>query len=153
MKQVVKEDVIIHIITIDAILNLSELLIFELSVSGNKEVLQETKDMFSRLLEIAKKYQLVGLQVNTLLLQAQYEVIDGNLETAFNLIDHAEATAQDQGLTLLVEKVGNEKRNLEAEYEKWQDLIQRNTSLQERLKHLRIEEYLKDAQEIVHLRR
>ncbi|MFX0173254.1 MAG: hypothetical protein ACFE9L_15265 [Candidatus Hodarchaeota archaeon] len=148
-----EEDVIIHIITIDAILNLSELLIFELSVSGSEELLQEIKGMFSRLLEIAKKYQLVGLQVNTLLLQSQYEAIDGNLETAFNLIDHAKVTAQDQRLTLLVEKLGNEKRNLEAEYEKWQNLIQCNASLQERLEHLRIEEYLKDTQEIVRLRR
>ena len=76
---------------------------------------------------------------------ARFEIIEGNLQTASSLFERARKTAEEKGLGLLVDKVLVEKRQLEEELDKWQELIQRNAPLKERLEQARLEKYMKQA--------
>jgi hypothetical protein len=98
---------------------------------------------------LAQNQQSFSLIVKALLLQAKFEMIEGNLQKASKYLSQAEITAKEKDLGLIVKKVTTEKKNLENEFEKWQELIQRNVSIQERLERIRMEDYLKEIQKVV----
>ncbi len=58
-------------------------------------------------------------------------------------------TAEEKNLGLLVEQLVWEKRQLEEEYSKWQELIRQNTPVQERLEQARILDYIEEARKVV----
>lgn len=152
--QLISEDVIIiREITVLALLQQCELFIFELKTTGNEYVLFEVKTLTTRLLEIGKKQQSYSVQIEASILQAQYAILEGDLQQALSLFDQAKSIAETQNLFILLNKVTFEQQRLQTEFEKWQDLIQRHASFQERIEHLKIENYLKEAQKTLNFLR
>ncbi|MFX0208072.1 MAG: tetratricopeptide repeat protein [Candidatus Hodarchaeota archaeon] len=151
MQQVVDDKIINYYVTIDALLILIELCLFEVKSLGDKEAYQELKSLIIKLREITQKQKLSDLQINLLMFQAQFEAIDGNLQIALELLNQAKKIAEERNLGLLAKQVMAEQLQLEAEMEKWLDYIQRNVSLQERLEQAHIEHYIKGAQKLVNL--
>ncbi|MFX1512507.1 MAG: tetratricopeptide repeat protein [Promethearchaeota archaeon] len=147
LQQLVDQPVIVREWTVDAMIDLCDLITFELKTTGNEELLQEVKKLASRILEIAESQHSFSLHIESLSLQAKFAIIEGNLQTATDLLTQAETIATKQELHFLIEKVSTEKQQLEEEFEKWEQLIERNAPFQERLEYARMEEYIKEAQE------
>ncbi|MFX1513158.1 MAG: tetratricopeptide repeat protein [Promethearchaeota archaeon] len=145
LQKVTNEEDLIHTFTIDALFSLSDSLIFELKMMGDEEVLKQLQSLFVRLQKITMKYQFSELQVQTFIIQAQLEIIAGNLSTAMDLLDQASITAEKHELQLLVNKVSLEKRDLTDQLDKWETLIEENAPLKERLERARLEEYISKA--------
>ncbi|MFX0182020.1 MAG: tetratricopeptide repeat protein [Candidatus Hodarchaeota archaeon] len=154
-QQVVNEEKeIINVGTvIEALLHLCELLIYELHITGDEEVFKEVKTLLIKFLNITQAQKSVNLQVNALLLQAQLKAVEGNLQQTTELLTQARVTAEKYELHILGEKAEAEQNRLENEMMKWQELIQRNAPIQERLEHARVEHYIKDAQKMITLHR
>ncbi|MFX0094402.1 MAG: hypothetical protein ACFFBD_21880, partial [Candidatus Hodarchaeota archaeon] len=112
---------------------------------------EEAKALTERLYTQAQDQHSFSMVVEALLLRARFVTIDGDLQLALKYLDQARLTAEEKKLNLLRHKVDAEQKLFEVEFEKWQDLIQRNASLQERLEHARIEDYLKEVQKLVTL--
>ena len=55
--------------------------------------------------------------------------------------------------TEVVVSVMRERQSLQAQYETWQQLIQRNAPFHERMEHARIADYLKDVEKLVSIQR
>ncbi len=72
-------------------------------------------------------------------------MVEGDLTVATQLLDQAQMTAVDKGLTRLGEKVTTESQLLEAQHDNWQQLIQSNAPYTTRLKQARVEDYLTEA--------
>jgi tetratricopeptide (TPR) repeat protein len=138
---------------IEALLHLCELLIYELQITGDEEVFKEVKTLLTRFLDMAQAQKSVNLQVDALLLQAQLEAVEGNLQQTTELLARARTTAEKYELRILGEKAEAEQNQLENEMMKWQELLQRNAPLQERLEQARVEHYIKDAQKMITLHR
>jgi tetratricopeptide (TPR) repeat protein/predicted amidohydrolase len=149
LNQIVNEDVIWFEWTALATINYCDLLLFEVKSFGEPEVWTEAKTLIQQFSDKARDQQLFPMIVEALLLRAKFTTIEGDLQQALKYYDQAKLTATEKNLDLLAQKTAEERRNFEAEFEKWQELIQRNASLQERLKMAQIEDYIQDVLKIV----
>ncbi|MFX0116471.1 MAG: tetratricopeptide repeat protein [Candidatus Hodarchaeota archaeon] len=149
--EIVEEEIVNHQLTVMAMVNLCELLLDELKAYGEGQVLQEAKKLGEKLSTLAEKQSSFSLVVNALILQAKFAMVEGKLTEAANLFEKAKNTAEDKGLGLLAEKVLNETQQMEKEYDRWQNLIQRNAPFYERLEQARFQEHLNDALKLVRL--
>ncbi len=131
------------------LINLCELLLDELKAYGEVEVFEETKAILQKLYEQAQKEHSFSLEVNALILQAKFAMIEGNLIKSTRLLNQAGLTIEEKGLGGLAEKVSFENQRLEEQVDTWHYLIQTNASLQERLKQARLSEYIRTAAKLI----
>ncbi|MFX0170190.1 MAG: tetratricopeptide repeat protein [Candidatus Hodarchaeota archaeon] len=149
LKQIVNEENIWFEWTALAIINYCDLLLFEVKSFGDPEVWEEAKTLTQHFSTIVQDQKLYPLIVEAILLRAKFATIEGELQQARKYYDQAMLTAIEKNLDLLVQQIIEEKRAFEAEFEKWQELFQRNASLQERLRMAQIEDYIQDMLKIV----
>lgn len=81
------------------------------------------------------------------MLQAKFALVEGDLQQAQTFLNEAETIATELDKGLLVARVEAEKKQLVTDFEKWQDMIRRNATLQERIAKANLEEYLQKAQD------
>ncbi|MHA1968280.1 MAG: tetratricopeptide repeat protein [Candidatus Hodarchaeales archaeon] len=150
-KQVTEEKTIHFYLTEMAMVNLCELLLDELKAYGEVTVLQEAKTLVHNLYTTAQEQHSFSSAVNALILQAKFAMIEGNLTAGVQFLDQALLTAEENNLGLLSKKAAEEKQQLEAQFDTWRKYIQNNVSLQERLKHARVTEYLEEAKKMIRM--
>jgi tetratricopeptide (TPR) repeat protein len=154
LQRVVDAKLSFHRLTTIARLHLVELLLYEVKWLGNEETYRKVKSLTYKLGENANDQNLVDLRINTLIILAQFEVIEGNFLRAVELLDIAMEIAKENDLNLLVEKITEQQLQFEAELEKWEVLIQRNAPLKERLEQARFERYIEEVKAyIIHTHR
>ncbi|MHA2246404.1 MAG: tetratricopeptide repeat protein [Candidatus Hodarchaeales archaeon] len=139
-----------------AMLNLCELLLFELKsspdeITDENEVFQEVKDLLGSLVSLAEQQHSFPLLVNTLILQARFSLVEGNLTGAMDFLNKGKTTADEKKLVKLSEKVSVEIEILINQLDTWEALIQENIPLKERLVRTRLEEYISKASKIVNI--
>ncbi|MFW9990490.1 MAG: tetratricopeptide repeat protein [Candidatus Odinarchaeota archaeon] len=127
---------------------LCELLLLELKVSGEPEVLAEIKNHANELQILAQDQHSFLYSIHVLLLNARLAVIEGEFQQAIKYLDQATVTAEEKDMGTLLQTVIEERELLENEFKKWQELIQRNAPLQERLEAARLEKYIERAQKM-----
>lgn len=152
LQQLVEDGTANYMVTITAMLNLCELLLDELKAYGEATVLNEAKDLVDRLLSMATEQNSFSLAVNVIILQAKFALIEGDLISSAKLLDQARITAERQDLVSLVDKAIKEQQLLEEQLLNWQQLIQSNAPLQERIKQATIADYLKEALKLARMR-
>ncbi|MFX0170891.1 MAG: hypothetical protein ACFE9L_03125 [Candidatus Hodarchaeota archaeon] len=84
-----------------ATLNLCELLLFELKSSSDEiteesEIFQEIKNLLDNLASSALQQHSIPLLVNTLILQAKFALVEGDLTEAMDLLNRAKAAADEK---------------------------------------------------------
>jgi len=114
---------------------------------GYLKVWEEAKTLIQQLYLKAQDQKSFSMVVEALLLRAKCTTIEGELHQTQKYYNPARITAAEKNLGLLGHKVDAEQKSFEAEFDKMQDLIRRNTSIQERLEHVRMEEYIKRSSE------
>lgn len=148
-QEVADEEIIYFYWTQIAMANLCELLLDELKAYGELNVLQEASSLVDRLYSLAQDRHSFSLVVTSLILKAKLAMIEGDLTLAAKYLEQARATAEEKNIGRLAEKVAAEKRQLEAQFETWEQLIQRNAPFRERMEHARVADYLKDVEKLV----
>ncbi len=139
---ILEDDVLDHSITITALLNFIELLLEELKMSGDQELLDLIKTMIESLSEIAEHQNSFTLLAKTFLLQSQLALIDLDLVKARILLTQAEQIAEDKNLKHLAMKISNEHDVMLEQLSDWEDLINKNASLKDRLELTRFGELM-----------
>ncbi|MFX0092019.1 MAG: tetratricopeptide repeat protein [Candidatus Hodarchaeota archaeon] len=142
LEQIVQEEVLRFELTALAIIQLCELLLVEVKLYGEPDVWKEAKALINRLHRMAQDQHSVSMSVEALLLRAKVAVVDGNLPQALDCYEQARLMATEKNLIVLLANVDTEQKSFEAEFEMWQQLIQSNVSLQERVNHARIENHV-----------
>ncbi|MFX0093324.1 MAG: hypothetical protein ACFFBD_16330, partial [Candidatus Hodarchaeota archaeon] len=132
-----------------AMVHLCELLLVEVQSFGDLDVWDEAKTLIQQLYVQAQDHHSFSMVVDALLLRAKVAAIDGDLPQALEYYKQARLTAEEKGLGLRLQKVDIEQKRFEAEFEKWQSLIQRNASLQDRLAQAQLEDYILQVQKKV----
>jgi tetratricopeptide (TPR) repeat protein len=153
IQQIIDDESSMYVVTVEALLDQCELLLFEMKTSGDEELLQEVKQISVNLVEITQKNNFFSLLVNTRLLQAQCEMVDGNLQKAMDLLLKAQSTAKEHNLHQYIVRVDSERKHFEQELEKWRTIIRNNVALQERLDKSNLDNYVKDALKVVSFNR
>lgn len=119
--------------------NLFELLIQELSTSGDEEILDEIKEISQDLITIAKKQQSSSLLIETYILQSKMALLELDIETARQLLNTARKIAEEKELQRLAVMISREYDSLLSQMSRWTNLADRDVSLAERLELAELE--------------
>ena len=138
-----------HDIYTFAMLNLCEILIFEYKSTSDKEILKEILLLSQRLYKTGYEKNAYPTIVKALLLQGKLFLIDGDLKKVEDLLDEAKEIAEEKGLGNLLNVVVKEKKQVNAEIEKWNYLLSRNAPVQDRIKQAALDIYIRNALQIL----
>jgi tetratricopeptide (TPR) repeat protein len=148
-KDILDDQVIDQNITILSLLNLCELLILEMKISETpEELFREVNNLSKKMFDIARAQGSSLLTVMALILQTKLRLVEGEFEGANDLISTAKRIASEKKLGSLLVKVKTEQEMIQKELDKWDSLIQRKASLQERIEHAQIAGWLIEAKKI-----
>jgi tetratricopeptide (TPR) repeat protein len=150
LQSIIDGEIISYPLTILAMLNLCELLILEMKMSETaEELLQEVTQISTRLYEIANHQNSPLLRVMALILKTKLALVhSGDFEEASLLLSEAKQIAEKKKLGTLLTKVKIEQETVQAELDKWNDLIQRKASIKERVEQAQIAGWLGEAKKI-----
>ena len=131
LETVVDEDVTDHSLTVVAMMNLCDLLLFELSLTGEEEVLTKIQTLTYQLLDIAERYASHSLLVEIYLLQSRFALVELDIERAANLLTRAHTLAEEKGLDRLARMAAQDQESLQSQLNKWESIIKKNPARQD----------------------
>jgi tetratricopeptide (TPR) repeat protein len=131
-------------IVIESLLNLNELLLWELGQSEDESILGELNENVENLLEMAKKQNSYVLIAETLLLQSILALLDLNVEESKKKMSEALVIADQKGLNKLALKISNELDNLLDQLDMWDEFTKRLPTIAEKLEITHIEDKLNE---------
>jgi len=126
----------------DAIINLCELLVIELKLTGNQEVLKELNDIIEKLNKIAQEQDSFWLQAEIYWIKANLALLAWDINGAQKLLTEAQIIAEDKGFNHLARRVSHEFDKTLDQKELWEQLRENNASVIERLEVTRLDELL-----------
>ncbi|MBY9007484.1 MAG: tetratricopeptide repeat protein [Candidatus Lokiarchaeota archaeon] len=132
-EEISKENIIDHEITVEAMVNLCEVLIFELELTGDITILKEIEKLSDKILNIAQTQYLYNLLTETYILKAKISLIKLEIDEARMLLTKAQKIANEHDLNLLANKISNEHDSILANIDIWEERIAKNIPLQERI--------------------
>ncbi|NHJ04317.1 MAG: hypothetical protein EAX90_05810 [Candidatus Heimdallarchaeota archaeon] len=140
LTQVLEEEVINYEVFLVALINLSELYLIELQLTGDEEVLEELKKLMEKQLTLAKEQKSSSLLVETYFIQAQLALVELDIRKAQNLLNLSQLIAEEKGLKRLAMKISSEYDYYFEEETMWEEFTEEKPSISERLSHTRLEE-------------
>jgi len=115
-KQVAEEDIIDFELTVDAILNLIELLIEEFHHYRNDEIIAEVSDWLNSLVRLAQEKNSFFLLAESYLLQSRLSLIDLNVSESQRLLEKALDIAEKKDLRRLADIIIMEQQILAEQF-------------------------------------
>ena len=133
LKEFVNEEIINIESTVVALLNLCDLLLTELQMTGDSEILDELQQYISQLLEISEKIHSYIFMAETYLLQARLSLLTLNLKESKRHFTQARQIAEKWGFSQLSMKIAKEKEEFLKQMNKWEKLKETDAPLNERM--------------------
>ncbi|MFX1573280.1 MAG: tetratricopeptide repeat protein [Promethearchaeota archaeon] len=144
-KQIIETKKQNYVISIDALFNLCELLLTELSLTNDLDVLEEINHFTGQLLTIAEKSHSVFLFAEIYFLKAKLALLTLDMKTARRFLTQAQKIAERFGLNQLAIKISTEHENLIDHISIWEDLKDAEMSLTERIKLAGLNKHMKEV--------
>lgn len=124
LREIAEHAVVKHELTVEALIHLCDLLIFELKISNDQEIVNEINEILAKLLDIAKEIRSYYLWSEINFLKAKLALMNLDLASARKLFNHAQIIAQEQGLQQLAMRISNEHDLLLEQEKMWEKLQQ-----------------------------
>ncbi len=140
-----KDTIIDYTLTVEALLNLADILLWKLSKSEREDILKEVKDIILNLETIASEKNSYALLAETYFLHAQLSLIELETEQTQELLTNALQIADDKGLNKLAIKISNEYDNLLDKLDRWEDFTLKLPSIAEKMELTHIEKQLNNV--------
>ena len=144
-KQITEEESISLDLTVFAMLNLLEILIWELSSTGHEEVFQEIQQLITQLNGMARKQKSFTLEIEVVLIQSQLELINGNVNQAMALLKQAKTITREKNLENHQVRIESHEQVIKSELHKWIELTEQNAPLIERIQQSQVQDYITTA--------
>jgi len=125
-------------VTINAIINLCDLLIAELRTSNNLEILDELEPLITQLLEISKTQHVFPILGEVYLLKAKIALITLDIKGARKLLSRAQEIAEKYGLNKLAMDISNEHDKLLNNLDIWENIKEPEVPLAKRMELARL---------------
>ncbi|MCE7736541.1 MAG: tetratricopeptide repeat protein [Candidatus Heimdallarchaeota archaeon] len=143
-RRIVEEDIIDYDTTVNSILHLCDLLLFELKLTDEEEVLIEIHFLMAKLIQIAESNNSHTLICEILGLQSNIALIESNLDLAIKLLEEAITIAKEHESFHLETKYNELMEELVKQSEYWNQSIESKNTIAKRMDMSHIEEYLQD---------
>lgn len=138
-QEIAEEPYIVYKITVEAIINLCELLLYELKTTGNEDILNELDRYCNQLLEIAQEQHSHSLSAQTYWLQSKLALLKLDIQQAQKLLLQAQAITDKKGLKTLANTIGYEHYSFFSQLQKWEEYIDKNVALSQRIELAQLE--------------
>ncbi|MFX1310763.1 MAG: tetratricopeptide repeat protein, partial [Promethearchaeota archaeon] len=142
LKQLIEEGVPNYELLIIALLNLCDLLLFELSATSEPEILGELQFYISQLFDTVKKARSYSLLAETYLLQARLALITLDMIKARQFLAKAQEIAEKYGLSRLAMRISSEHDQLLNQLDLWENLRESKAPLEERIEIARLNDQM-----------
>ncbi|MFW9829425.1 MAG: tetratricopeptide repeat protein, partial [Candidatus Thorarchaeota archaeon] len=143
LKQLIEKGIHDYELLSTALLNLCDLLLYDLHMTNELEILDELQFYISQLFETIKKSRSFSLLAETYLLQARLTLLNLDLIRTQQFLTKAQEIAENYGLNRLAIKISNEHDELLKRLDMWDKLKTSKVSLSERLELVRPNEQMK----------
>lgn len=128
-----------------AMLDLCELLLFELHSTNDEIILEDANKLLNRILTISGRQNSDALMIEVLILKSKFASLGYQIKIAVDYLDQARAIASEKGLNASVFKINQHQNKLLSDIEKWKKVSEDQTPLRERIDQMRISEYLQEV--------
>ncbi len=142
LEQIVTDEILDYLITVEALFNLTDMLLDELSKTENEELLHEISEKIEKLEEIAYKQGSLYLITEISLLQSQLLLLNLDIKGALQVLKSSQELAELKGLHRIGLKLSNEYDNILDKIDLWEKFTMRLPSIAEKMELLHIEEHL-----------
>jgi len=142
LREVNEDEILNHELTVDSLLITCDLLLDELRIMGNRDVLNELKDLTNKLLEISKSQNSALLLAQTYWLQSQLSLIELNIGRAKELLIEAQLIAEEKNLNRFVLKMSQEYDKLVNQAKQWSSLIERDAEIVDIMAMVNVEDLI-----------
>lgn len=143
-RQIVDEDTLEYDTTVNSVLHLCELLIFELKLTNEEEVLIELHFLTAKLIQMAEANNSYSLICEILGLQSNIALIEGNVTHALKLLDEAVSLSESNQSFIIANKFSKHKEALLQQSEAWTKTLESSNPIESRMDMSKIEEYLQE---------
>ncbi|MCH8906560.1 MAG: tetratricopeptide repeat protein [Candidatus Heimdallarchaeota archaeon] len=126
-------------------LDLCDLLVEELSQYGEQEVLDEITSYLQAVENDAMMNHDYRLELSTALIRSRLNLIEGDHETALEKLEEVSIRATETQHTIFIQQAEDEKLKIVEEIKKWPDLISPDTTMRQKIRNAKLEEYLQNA--------
>jgi len=134
LKQIIKKKAlpIQHLLLTFA--NLCDLLLFEMVLMDNLDILNEINPLISKMLKFSENQNSYLWLAETKLLQAKLSLINMDIRGAKKLMTEAQLIAEMHNLDLLAQRISHDFDSLLDQTPLWDELLERNAPISERIK-------------------
>ncbi|MFX1516060.1 MAG: tetratricopeptide repeat protein [Promethearchaeota archaeon] len=126
----------------EALLNLIDLLLEELKLTGNRDILREIKELINQLIKFAQNQSSYNLIAEAYLLQSKLALLDLNTEKAIELLTQVRQIAETKGLERLSMLISYEQESLVSQLNKWERIIEQEPSMSDIIQLTQIEDLI-----------
>lgn len=142
-QKILASDIIDYDLNVFALINMCDILLWELKITGNEKVLQEVRNYTEKLESIAKKHQSYPLMAETYLLQAKLALLELDIEFTHVLLDRAYSIANEKNLTQILRKLSNQYDFLHEKIDILEEFNFTDKSVKERIEDLELEDTIR----------
>lgn len=128
-----------------AMKHLCFLLIDEMGDELDEEIFLEAEELATQLQKIGEEQQIYTISIDAILLQAQFDLIRGNMKESIERLTKAGNMCKDKGLVQLSKEVTNYTENFLGQFRRWEKIINNNPSISERMTHAEVRKYIQFA--------
>ncbi|MCY3413237.1 MAG: tetratricopeptide repeat protein [Candidatus Heimdallarchaeota archaeon] len=123
-------------------LNLCDLLIDELKLTGESDVLQDTKQLITEIFDFVEEQKAYPIQIKILILQSKLSMIENEIPESMYYLDTAEQISEENQLSILSSEIRFTREKLTDQMEKWKEM----TSILDKINQSEIQNYLMELE-------
>lgn len=142
LEQVIDMELIDFNMYLDAMLNLCELYVIEIKLTGNQEVLKEIKILLEKLFVISMQQQSFWVLAQVHWIQAHLALIDWDINKAQKSLTEAQIIAEEKGFNHLAKRISQEFDKTLNQMDLWEQLRENNASIIERIEVTQLDDLL-----------
>jgi len=142
LENIISKNLVYQEINIHAMLNLCEILLYELRFTNNPEILKDLEEISDKLLEIAKEQISRSLLAEVYWLKGRLALVDADIDKATGFLSQAQIIAEGQNLENLARKISSDHDAILTEYAGWKNIIEENASLADRIKASQVDKLI-----------
>ncbi len=132
-----------------AYIYLIDVLLTELQVFKEREIIEEIDILFDKLNSITESQNNIALRVNVMALQAQYQVISGDLKNSIEILNHAIEIVELNKMYKLKEFIENEKTQISDQMIQMKQRLKDAEPVLEELIGDTLKNYIKNVRDMV----
>ena len=144
LKHIIAEEKVYYDVIIMALLNLCDLLVFDLRATGMLEIIDELNSYIVKLINMAEKNHSFLILAETYLLQARLALLKLNLKESRLLLTKSQNIAEKYGLSRLAIKISSEHDAFLKQQNVWENMNGDEVSLVERIELSGINQQMDD---------